>query len=171
MDDEAMRVLLAMGIGHTDAAEWIIQNKVFPGTLKRSPALRANIRKSMESVLITDEDGQPMEVVKYSMDRARAERFIIRVTKGLLRHYYPHYDASQDRWTAIHMGLELAELAKIETLKDQLPHFDQRGDGVVCYKFGFTAEGLTGIWLVLFYGSALFLVTHSHAPWSVNDDV
>lgn len=170
MDDEAMRVLLAMGIGHTDAAEWIIQNKVFPGTLTRSPALRADIRKSMENVLITDEDGQPMEVVKYSMDRARAERFIIRVTKGLLRHYYPHYDDSQDRWTAIHMGLELAELAKIETLKDQLPHFDQRGDGVVCYKFGFTAEGLTGMWLVLFYGSALFLVTHSHAPWSVSDE-
>lgn len=162
MDDEAMRVLFAMGIGHTDAAKWIIDNKVFPGTFTRSPALRAAIRKSMENVVITDEDGQPMEVVKYSMDRARTERFVIRVTKGLLRNYYPHYNASKDRWQAIHMGLELADLAKIEKIKDNLPYFDERGDGVICYKFGFTKEGLTGIWLVLFYGSTLFLVTHTH---------
>lgn len=163
LDDEAVRVWFSMGIGHSDAAEWIIQNKVFPGTLSRSSAFLSEILKSMEDAIITDEDGQPMEVVKYSMDRERAERFVIRVAKGLLRHYFPDYDASADRWSAIFMGLQRDHLALIEPLRDKLPYFDGRGDGVISYRFGFTPEETTGIWIIGFFGTSLFVVTHSHA--------
>jgi len=115
----------------------------------------------MVDSMITDESGRPTPVVQYSMDRKRTERFVIRVAKGLLRHYFPDYDSSQDRWLALHMGLKLEDLARIEPLRDKLPCFDSRGDGVVSYRFGFTAERLTGIWLILFYDTAIFLVTHT----------
>ncbi len=105
-----------------------------------------------------------MRVVRYDMDRERTERFIIRTTKGLLKHYFPDYDSSQDRWFAHFLGTEVAEVAKYETLRDRLPCFDRRGDRVVSYWFGFLAGGKTGVWLIMFYESVIFMVTHSSSP-------
>jgi hypothetical protein len=169
-DDEIMRVWFSMGLGHTKAAEQIIEEKVLPGTLTRNVPFRESLLNSMTDAVITDEDGNPMQVGTYPMDRVRTERFVIRVAKGLLRNYYPDYDASQDRWSAMYMGLKIADLALIESLKN-LPYFDFRGDGVINYRFGFTREGYTGIWVIVFYGTALFLVTHTHGNWELPNEV
>lgn len=161
LDDDAARAWLSIGLGHSPAADWIIENKVFPGTFTRSRAFCASIHSSMIDDVITDEDGQPMDVARYSIDRERTERFVTRVTKGLLRHYFPEYDATQDRWFAHYIGLKLEDLARVKPIKDKLPCFDSRGEGVISYRFGFTSEGTTGIWVLVFYDTAAFLVTHT----------
>ncbi|HRH95986.1 MAG TPA: hypothetical protein PLB55_08640 [Prosthecobacter sp.] len=159
-DDEAMRVWLSSGMGHTPAAEWIIENKVFPGTFTRSPAFRSEVLSRMEDTIITNEDGEQIEAVKFSMNRERVESFVVRVAKGLQKTYFPNLDASRDTWRGLHVGTRLDDLAKIEPLRDGLPHYDYRGDGVIQYRFGFTKELSTGIWLLVFYGTAIFIVTH-----------
>jgi len=161
LDDEAARAWFCMGLGHSDAANWIVENKLFHSTFTRSRAFCHEIRDSMIDTLIHNEEGQPIKVVQYSMDRERTERFVIRTVKGLLKHYFPDYDSSADRWLAHYLGLELSELSKFEHLRDSLPCLDQRGDGVISYRFGFMADGKTGLWLVVFYETAMFFVTHT----------
>lgn len=161
LDDDAMRAWFCMGLGHSAAADWIIEHKLFPSTFKRSMAFCHQIHDSMVDTLIRDENGQPMEVVQYPIDRKRTERFVIRTTKGLLKHYFPDHDGSQDKWLVHHLGLEIAELARFEPLRDKLPWIDKRGEGVLTYRFGFTSDGRTGIWFLIFYDTAIFLVTHS----------
>lgn len=160
LDDQALRVWLSAGLGHTSAAEWIIENKVLPRTLTTSPAFRADVLANMEDVIITNEDGEKIEAVMFSMSRERVERFAIRVGKGLLRNYYPDYDEREDTWRAVFVGTRLDDLAKVELLRDNLPRYDQRGDGVIQYRFGFINEGRTGVWLLVFYGAAMLIVTH-----------
>ena len=161
LDDDAVRAWFCMGLGHSAAADWIIENKLFPSTFTRSRAFCQQIRSSMIDALIHDEDGRPTKVVQYPMDRERTERFVIRTTKGLLKHYFPNYDSSQDRWFAHHLGLNFSELARFELLRDKLPCIDRRGDGVLTYRFGFLADGKTGMWFLVFYDTAIFFVTHS----------
>jgi hypothetical protein len=68
---------------------------------------------------------------------------------------------SQDRWFAHYLGLQLSDLQRFEPLRDKLPCIDRRGDGVLTYRFGFLADGKTGMWLLVFYDTAVFFVTHS----------
>lgn len=75
----------------------------------------------MVDTLSRDENGQPMEVVQHPIDRKRTERFVIRTTKGLFKHCFPDHDGSQDKWLGHHLGLEIAELARFEPLRDKLP--------------------------------------------------
>ena len=130
-------------------------------TFTRSPAFRQQIRSSMVDALIHDEDGLATKVVQYPMDQERTERFIIRTTKGLLKHHFPHYDSSQDRWFTHHLGWNISELAQFEPLRDELPRIEHLGDGVFTYRFDFLADGKTGIWFLVFYDTVIFFVTHS----------
>jgi hypothetical protein len=76
-------------------------------------------------------------------------------------YYFPDYDGTQDRWYAHYIGLKLEDLARVAPIKDKLPCFDRRGDGVISYRFGFTSEGTTGVWVLVFYDTTAFLVTHT----------
>lgn len=131
-----------------------------PGVIKRSPGFRVTILAQMEDIVVTDEDGSNIAAVKFGMDRERAERFIIRVAKGLQKHYFPDRDGHTGSWRCAHIENRLDHLARIEPLIGFLPYFDSRGDEVIQYRFGFTDDRLTCIWLMVFYDSSVFVVMH-----------
>lgn len=160
LDDEAMRVWLSAALGRSPAGEWIENYKAIPRIIERSPAFGAKLLTQMEDILVTDVDGDRIEAVKFSVDRERADRFITRVAKGLQKHYFPVRDGHAGTWRFTHIENRLDHLARVEPLRDLLPHYDSRGDEVIQYRFGFTDDGLTCIWLMVFYDSSVFLVTH-----------
>jgi hypothetical protein len=161
-DDEAVRTWLCTVIGATPAGEWILNQKVVPGIMTRSPAFRESLLGSMrETKLLTEEDGL-IDVVSFTFDANRVERFVVRVTKGLLSFYYPDYDYSQDTFSLRFVEPTRENLSKLDTVKNHL-RYDSRGDGVIQYRFGLTDTRRSGIWILVFYGSTIFLVHHTKA--------
>ena len=160
LDDEAMRVWLSSALGRSQAGEWIENYKAIPRIIKRSPAFGAKLLTQMEDILVTDEDGDRIEAVKFAMERERAYRFITRVAKGLQKHYFPNRDGYTGTWRCVYVENRIDHLARIEPLIGLLPNFDSRGDQVIQYRFGFTDDRLTCIWLMVFYDSSMFVVIH-----------
>jgi hypothetical protein len=168
-DDEAMRVWLSSGLGCSQAAEWITEHKILPGIIERSPAFRTTLLTQMEDITVTDENGERLEAVKFSVDRERADRFITRVAKGLQKHHFPDRDGRVGTWRCVHVENRLDHLTRVEPLRDLLPHFDSRGDEVIQYRYGFTEDHVTCVWLIVFYGSAMFVVMHRHSAPSIHN--
>jgi hypothetical protein len=161
-DDEAVRTWLCAIIGSTPAGEWILQNKVVPGIMTRSPAFREGFLSSMKDTkLLTEEDGL-IDVVSFTFDYDRVERFVVRITKGLLSFYHPDYDYSSDNFDVRYVEPTRENLNKLDSVKNIL-RYDYRGDGVIQYRFGLTDTKLSGLWIIVFYGATIFLVHHAKA--------
>jgi len=158
-DDEAVRAWFSASLGATPAGDWILTNKVVPGTMIRSPAFRESLLNSIEDTKLLSEQEGLIDVAQFSVDPDRIERFIIRVVKGLLSFYYPDYDYCFDTFNPRFIPTTRDNLNKLETFKNLL-HYDFRGDGVIQYRFGLSDTRRSGMWIILFYGAVLFLVTH-----------
>jgi len=155
-----MRLWFSASLGASKAGEWIVENKA----LKRSSALLESLRKTMESTrLLTVEEGE-IDATAYHIPFERAERFLIRVTKGLLTHYFPVYDYSQAIFDVRHIPQTIDNLAKLEPLKNRL-QYDSRGDEVFQYRGGLTESQQSGVWIFLFYGALLFAISHTKNNW------
>jgi hypothetical protein len=158
-DDEAVRAWFCAAIGATSAGDWILNNKVVPGIMARSEVFRESLLNSMEDAKVFFEKHGLIDVMEYSIDRNRVERFVLRVVKGLLAFYYPDYDYFDDTFELRFLTSTRDNLDKLDTFKDLL-RYDFRGDGVISYRFGLADTRRSGIWIILFYGAVLFLVTH-----------
>ena len=83
LDDEAVRLWLSAAYGASKAGEWILEHKAS----KKTPKLIDALLTSIEEVkLLTVEHGE-VDVERYEVPSDRIERFVIRVTKGLLTHH------------------------------------------------------------------------------------
>jgi hypothetical protein len=163
-DDEAVRLWFAAHIGRSPAGDWIWENKATKTTALRSPSLMDNMLAGMKETTVLTERGIE-EVSSYEVPHDRVERFVQRVTKGLLTHYFPEHDYSDAVFDVRCITPATAEtLAKLDKVKDLLS-YDYRGDGVFQFRRGLTDTKAAGIWLLLFYGSILFLVGHTKNNW------
>lgn len=159
-DDEEMRAYLCSFIGASESASWILQNKVIP-RLRKNPKFREPFLNSMqEGKLLTVEDGV-INVFRYEIDAEQAAGFIIRITKGLLSHFYPGYDFSTDIFRVCHIEPTIEALSKMEKIRDLLK-YDWRGNNVFQFRHGITDTKRGGLWLLVFYGAPMFFVGHSH---------
>ncbi len=158
-DDEATRAWFSSHLGASRAGNWILQNKVIPGVIKHSPAFRNTMLASMKDIRIHTEDGD-IEAIRLTIPFARVERFIIRITKGLLTHYFPDYNYSKDWFRVAHIPSRTDALEKIQPIRDSL-EYDERGHGIFQFRRGLMPSKQSGVWLLLFYESVSFLVQHS----------
>lgn len=97
LEDEAFRIWASSVHGASPAGKWILQNKVFGSSFKRSPKLYENVKKFI-GIQKLNSLGQTLNVPTISIPTERANRFLIRLTKGLLAHFYPDYDYSLDQF-------------------------------------------------------------------------
>jgi hypothetical protein len=83
----------------------------------------------------------------------------LRITKGLLRHYYPSYDHSHDVFciTNIRTVDNPSGMAIVEALKSKLTK-DSRGDQIFEVWHGLTTDGPGAFWVFLFFGCSCFTV-------------
>ena len=162
-DDEAMRLWLSANIARSKAADWIWENKVLPRTVVRSPTLVDKMLESSRDVVFSTDAGE-QEATAFEIPADRVERFVVRVTKGLLRHYFPDYDYSSATFDVRSIPPTASSLALLNDVKERLD-YDFRGEGVFQFRRGLTDTKESGVWLLLFYESTLFLVAHSKNKW------
>ncbi len=165
-DDDIMRLYLSANIARSAAGDWIWDNKVVPNTLRRRPATVEALMASMKDVQIQTSAGL-VEATSYAVDHACIERFMIRTAKGLLTHHHPEYDYRNAEFEVRMFDSNPERLRALEPVRDLLPYYS-RGNGVFQYRGGLTDTKKSGLWIMVFYTAALFLVSHTGNLWGRN---
>lgn len=160
MDDEAARLWFSTSLGASKAGEWILENKAN----KSSPALIHSLLSTGFDTTLSTVDEGVLDVTQCSLPFDRVERFMVRITKGMLVNFFPAYDYTAAEFDVRHVHQTVDSLKKLEPLRDMLLYF-QRGNGVFQGRGGLTESGQSGVWIFLFYEAALFVVAHSKNNW------
>jgi hypothetical protein len=157
-DDEAVRVFMSAYRWQSNKGFWIWKKKAVASTLKRSPKLRQKILDSFVDVPVQTENGvKVMSAITFPMDRMN--RFMVRITKGLLLTYYPKIDYSN-------MHFDVQQTTPSQQLADYMFEnltYNERGDGAFRFWHAVAEDDpkYTGIWSYVFYDGLCFTVAHS----------
>lgn len=161
MDDEAFRLWVSSALFRSDAGYWIWNQKVLGSTLQRSPKLHANLREYVGTKQIDTPMGT-IEMPSLAIPQERAIKYLVRVTKGLLRHYHSSYDYSNDIFSVFHVQQSKSGTDILEDFIRRLV-YEARGDRVFRFWRGFAEDvDKSGIWLYSFYDAAWFVVFNRH---------
>jgi hypothetical protein len=156
LDDEAFRAWVCAVRKSSDAGKKIYE-RVSKTTFKRSPGLLATFARSRSiEMLETQGTVVPIHAVGFSVDRAN--RVLVRFTKGLLTTFYPAYDYSEDSFEVFRPKPIREDLEKVRGLAECCLR-DSRGEGVFDFWHN-AASGTFGCWIYAFYNEAVFVVKH-----------
>lgn len=101
----------------------------------------------------------PVLADRLAMKAAVVDRFLIRLTKGLLTKFYPELDYSDFRFE-ITMFDQLKLLQTLESISVLFVK-DQRGGDTFRFWRGLAADKPTyGVWIYSFYEGVTFMVSH-----------
>jgi hypothetical protein len=159
LEDEAFRIWVASVANASDAGRWIWKNRVVESSFRRSSKLLKNVRKFAEISQLRLPD-RIVPVFTLGIPQERAQTVLIRITKGLLTHFYPYYDFSNDVFKVFCPAPIPKHNVSVQALMKVCKH-DSRGDGVFDFWHGITVEGIAGCWVYFFYQAACCVVVHT----------
>jgi hypothetical protein len=155
LSDERMRVFLSAPAGRSQAGDQVWRDGVVGSSFNRSPALRQRFAISSTEILaLRNGVISPHLAVTIPQDEARA--YIVRITKGLLRHFYPDMDYSTHLFSIDHLE---PSADNIGMLIARFPQ-DSRGEGVFRFFRQVNSDPPMGIWVYFFFDRACFMATH-----------
>ena len=150
-----MRVWLAAAENRSASGEWIWRERVVGGTFQHSPALRASFAQSAVRVL-AERTGIQFSAVAITISDERADRYFVRIVKGLLTHLYPEFDYSVHAFKVDHLTPSADDIAMLFCRFAS----DERGEGVFRFFHQVVSDPPMGFWVLVFYDWACFLVVH-----------
>jgi hypothetical protein len=158
--DNDMRALLSAGSNPSASGRWILDQKVFPKLKDKDKNLHKRLGLQKALTRFSTPQGDVVHP-SFLADAGPIQRWFVRITKGLLRHYYPGYDHSNDvfRITNVRTVDNSSGMAILDALKAKLTK-DSRGDRIFEVWHGLTTDGVGAVWVFLFYGSTCFTVLH-----------
>lgn len=157
--DEQFRVFVSMPVNVSDTGKAVKRNKVFGGSLKKSPALKKQMARDVFNGTVMTKLG-PVIVPLIAMDRAVLDPFFKRLTKGLLATFYPDLDYFDLKFVVTQLNQFGAQHPTFRAVTSILTP-DQRGHGIFRFWHGVAQEQRTaGMWIYQFYDAALFMVRH-----------
>ena len=89
-DDEAVRLWVSASAEASPQAAWVREHKVRPSFQTRNAKLAEHVRRHHGEQQTTTGAGV-ITLPFLGIPRDRVDGFLIRITKGLLRHFYPGY--------------------------------------------------------------------------------
>ncbi len=161
-DDEAFRLWVSSSVFRNEAGDTIWNTHVIPSFAKRNGKLAKNIQPYLKFKEVEGMVGMgiKLKVPTFSIPEDRAQKFLIRTTKGLLRRFHPEYDYSEVEFVALHVPPTIEGVKTATELTGMLA-YDQRGNGVFRFWRGFPEDApKKGVWVYLFYDGACFVVFH-----------
>ena len=155
LDDEAMRVWLAAAANRSAIGDWIWRERVVGGTFQRSPALRSSFAQSAVQVL-AERKGIQFPAVAITIPDERANRYFVRIVKGLLTHLYPEFEYSSHAFQIDHLTPQADDIGMLFSRFT----YGERGGGVFRFFHQVVSDPPMGFWVLVFYDWACFLVVH-----------
>ena len=148
-----MRAWLSAAENRSASGERIWRERVVGRTFQRSPALRASFAQSAVQVLV-ERKGIQSPAVAITIPDERADRYIVRIVKGLLTHLYPEFDYSAHAFEVEQVTPSADNIKMLFKLFAN----DERGEGVFRFFHQVVSDPPTGFWVLVFYDWACFLV-------------
>jgi hypothetical protein len=161
LEDEAMRAVLSIPAGRSGAGDKIWEEGVVNRTIARSEPFRQYMLKRSREVAIRTPVGLQFAMT-FKPPMERVEPFLVRLTKGLLRHHYPTYDYSQSVFTARNIPATPQAEKDLEPVLATL-NAGMILDGVFYYFIGISDTQQSGVCVFVFYDVLAFFVHHSRA--------
>jgi len=156
LDDEYFRVFVA-GQGYNDEiGKWIWGHKVINSSLKRSPALNAELVKNITPIDSYSSGGIYLgkkEGIFFEVNRVN--RIIEKICRGLFTHHHPEIDISGMNCDINRINIDKEKLQILSSLKRE-----SIGGDTFIYWRGFDNQGsCKSFWAFLFYTSTMFIVS------------
>lgn len=152
LDDEAFRIFASSIINRSKAGELIWNHKVINSSFKRSPKLKENVRRS----LVPIRDSKTGELYYgITLHESRVKPYLVRITKGLIRHFHPEIDYSKCRFkiTMINATQEIVDKTLVKFI------YDERGNGIFRFWRAFYKTGQPdSVWVYVFYDGIMFMI-------------
>jgi len=161
-----MRIWLSAAVNRSTSGDQIWRQRVVAGTFQHTPALRISFAQSMVRVLV-EQNGIQFPASGITIPEERANCYLIRIVKGLLTHFRPEFDYSTHAFKVDHL---MPRADDIVMLFERF-EYDERGEGVFRFFRGVVSDPPMGMWVLVFYDSACFLVVHQPPggiPWSID---
>src|ERR1051325_6943568 len=125
--EEEFRVFVASPINCSPAGKWILEKKVIGSTFKRSKRFTHYFAQHMQPNNVVTPAGEIGVPVK--MNRESVTSCLIKITRGLLTHFYPNIDSSD---TNMEFDVDLFEQFRVDqNFIDSFGApftYDERGD-------------------------------------------
>lgn len=153
LDDEAFRVFASSVINRSEAGGWVWDNKVVGSSFNRSPKLKQSISRSLIPLFRDPITGYQYYGIRFPAQRCN--RYLTRITKGLMRHFHPKLDYSKSEFkvTMIRPNQEI-----VDNIFPKL-FYDERGNGVFRFWRTFYSPGKPeSLWVYVFYNGLMFMV-------------
>jgi hypothetical protein len=154
LDDEAFRVFASSVLGRSPAGARIWKEGVVGSSFRRSPRLRANVARHLTTLTVKTARGN-FDALGILIPEDRAVRYLVRLTKGLTRHFDPSIDYNDATFDVT----QLAPTPETFRLLMRTFPYAQRGEGVFSFWRGFKDDDTMGLWVYAFYGALFFMVT------------
>lgn len=107
------------------------------------------------------------DAVKFSVPAQGVFDGMTRITKGLLRNFYPGFDYRRGVFDVTYVGpAEAAESGPLMQAISQGCPYDVRGERVFEFWRSVDPEEGRGIWMLAFYEAVVFIVVHEQAHTS-----
>jgi hypothetical protein len=104
--------------------------------------------------VLVEENGIQFPANAVTIPIERANRYLVRIAKGLLTHFYPELDYSAHVFKVDHL---MPRADDIGMLFERFA-YDERGEGMFRFFRGVVSDPPMGMWVFVFYDSACFLV-------------
>lgn len=150
-----MRAIFSLSAGRSGAGDRIWEERVVERTLLRRPGFSEYMLSMSQDVAIHSEKGTYL-VTAFNPPMERITPFIVRLTKGLLRHHFPQYDYTPSVFEVRYVPL--TEELLLEALQGTV--LAEIGKGTFFYRYGLSNTQLSGLWYLVFYECVGFLVVH-----------
>jgi hypothetical protein len=150
-----MRVWLSPAENRSANGERIWREAVVGRSFKRSPALRKSFAESAVQVL-AEKKGILRPAVAITIPEERADRYLVRIVKGLLTALYAEFDYSDHAFKVDQLTPTADDIAMLFGRFA----YDERGGGVFRFFRQVVSDPPMGAWVLVFYEWACFLVVH-----------
>jgi len=117
----------------------------------------ANVAKSVRFAEIKTPAGA-QKVALLDFPQERAKRFMTRITKGLIRRFYPELHNPRSHFSVIHLRPTEGSIACLKAVLPKLVE-DSRGDTVFRFYRGIPPDAPDcSVWIYFFYDEVAFWV-------------
>lgn len=152
--DESFRVFVSSTLNRSKAGMWIWDNRVMGSSFKRSLKLKALTKNSLVPIkALINNQIMPATGMTYPIEKAN--KYLIRLTKGFTRYYNPEIDYTKAKFKVSNI---IPNQQIVDMLFQKL-FYVEKGEGVFRMWRMFAKGHLPlSVWVYVFYDDLMFMV-------------